>query len=73
VVVFVSRDAAFIFFSRRGRLPEGFEESRDSRAGLTLMRLLAENIGGRLSVNSHALGLTVTIRLPPMLRLVESN
>jgi two-component sensor histidine kinase len=54
-------------------LPEGFEESRDSGAGLKLMRLLVENIGGGLNIKSHALGLTVIIRLPPMLGLVESN
>lgn len=54
-------------------LPEGFKESRDAGAGLKLMRLLVESIGGRLNIKSHALGLTVTIRLPPMLDLVETN
>jgi two-component sensor histidine kinase len=54
-------------------LPEGFEESRAAGKGLKLMRLLVENIGGGLNIKSHALGLTVAIRLPPMLGLGESN
>ena len=54
-------------------LPEGFVEARDAGVGLRLVRSLVESTGSTLDLHSDALGLTFTIRLPPLLGLVPTE
>lgn len=46
-------------------LPEGFDPEADGDLGFHAMRLLARQIGAKLSFDSSPLGLRVTVRMPP--------
>jgi two-component sensor histidine kinase len=45
-------------------LPEGFDPAMSAGAGLRLMRALAEQIGGRLDLEQHEIGLRVRLEVP---------
>jgi two-component sensor histidine kinase len=46
-------------------LPEGFDPTVSSGAGLRVMRALAEQIGGRLDMEQREIGLRVRLEVPP--------
>jgi two-component sensor histidine kinase len=46
-------------------LPEDFDPTVSSGAGLRLMRALAEQIGGRLDLEQREIGLRVRLEVPP--------
>lgn len=50
-------------------LPEGFDLLRDGGLGTRTMRLLARNLDAELTLESRAIGVRSTLRLPPVLEM----
>lgn len=46
-------------------LPEGFDWDHDGGLGLRMMRLIANQLGAKLTLESRPLGLTASLLLPP--------